>query len=329
MKREDNQSEDTTSKNQRTTLAQGARWKYEDISLELTAHLIRGQARYAIPTYPGEGWGHVHLKVVIAAHLLHWGYKWDDMLWEYDPPDITGRRTADVFVREQNHLPSFWFECRTTDDTKLLELRVIDSRRGQRAHPEVKIKFDENGFPIPEVKAGSKRELNNILKGIKKKYGQIAQTTEITAEPISLGVVEYENTVGGRLFMRSVAKTAYLFLASRLPKEKVLSDAFKSIRDFIFEDQGESLTSFNFVHTKFMSNDTRPLLRYCLNPLTGNEISVKREFVLPDVTTDECLTPVQTTQFVFTEIEKGLRKIELYCESISKTTVEFLEPQTT
>lgn len=98
MKREDNQSKDTTTTSQITTSSEGARWKYEDISLELTAHLIRGQARYAIPTYTGEGWGHVHLKVVIAAHLLHWGYKWDDILWEYDPPDITGRRRADIFV---------------------------------------------------------------------------------------------------------------------------------------------------------------------------------------------------------------------------------------
>ncbi|MFQ6113627.1 MAG: HNH endonuclease [bacterium] len=247
----------------------------------------------------------------------------------------------------------------------------IDSRTARRVRPKVEIKFDQNGVPIPDIRARSQKELNEILEGINKKYGQIAQSTEITTEPIRLGMVEYENTVGGRLFNRSVAKTAYLFLASRLPKEKVFSETFKSIRDFIFEDQGESLTSFNFIHTKFMNDGRGPLhriavhfdsqkrnivgyvqyfgifrfsvliarafswdifipdLKYRLNPVTGDEIPLKSEFVLPDTTIEECLTPVQTTQFVYTEIEKGLRRIELYCESISKTTVELLEHQGT
>jgi len=102
---------------------QGARWNYKGISLELQAYLVHGQTRYAIPTYAGEGWGHVFLKVTIAAHLLQWGYKWDDIHWEYDPPDVAGQRRADIFVKGRNALPSFWFECRTTDDDKMRELR--------------------------------------------------------------------------------------------------------------------------------------------------------------------------------------------------------------
>lgn len=67
----------------------------------------------------------------------------------------------------------------------------INSRTGRRARPEVKIKFDQNGIPIPEVTASSKKDLKDILDGIKKKYGEISQTTEITTESISLGVVEH------------------------------------------------------------------------------------------------------------------------------------------
>jgi hypothetical protein len=117
MEQQGKQPDDTT------TSSQGARWEYGDISLELTVHLIQGQARYAVPTHAGEGLGHVNLKIAVVAHLLHWGYQWDDILWEYDPPNVPGRRRADVFTRGGRNLPSFWFECRTTDNDKLCELR--------------------------------------------------------------------------------------------------------------------------------------------------------------------------------------------------------------
>jgi hypothetical protein len=243
----------------------------------------------------------------------------------------------------------------------------IDSKTGRRAKPE--IKHDENGLPIPIVKAGSKKELNQILEGIKKKYGEFAQNIETISEPISIGEIEYDNSVGGRLFMRSVAKSAYLFLAVRLPKEKVFSNTFTSIRDFIFDDNGESLTSFNFINTKFMDDGRRHLhgiavhfdcknrnivayvqyfgtfrfsvllartfpweisiadLKYCIDPVTGNEVPLKTKFSLPDVTIQETLHPAQSTKLVDVEIENGLKRLESYCNSISKTNVEFINPQ--
>lgn len=100
-----------------------ARWSYCGISLELTAHLIHDGLRHTVPSYSGEGWGHMYLKIVIAAHLLHWGYKWEDLLWEYELPYLQGHRRADIFTRAQSTLPCFWFECGTTNDEKLAELR--------------------------------------------------------------------------------------------------------------------------------------------------------------------------------------------------------------
>ena len=243
----------------------------------------------------------------------------------------------------------------------------INSKTGRRVKPE--IKRDTNGHPIPIVKASSKKELNQILDGIKKKYGEFAQNIKTTSEPISLGEIEYDNSVGGRLFMRSVAKSSYLFFATRLPKEKVFSDTFNPIRDFIFEDSGDSLASFNYIHTKFMDDGRRPLhgmavhfdsqkrnivayvqyfgtfrftvllartfpweisiadLKYCINPVTGNKVPLKTEFILPDVTIQETLHPVQSTKLVETEIENGLKRLESYCHSISKTSMEFINPE--
>ncbi|MGH7596034.1 MAG: HNH endonuclease [bacterium] len=114
----------------------------------------------------------------------------------------------------------------------------IDSRKGRRTRPEVKIHFGQNALPIPEVKARSKDELNEILDGIRKKYGQFAKPIETISESIPIGLSEYENTIGGRLFMRAAAKSAYLFLAIHFPKEKISSEIFSSVRDFVFEDKG-------------------------------------------------------------------------------------------
>lgn len=112
----------TTGRNMEINL-QNARWSYKGITLELQANLVYEGTRYSVPTYGGEGWAHVFLKVAIAAHLLHWKYKWADIQWEFSPENI-GQRRADIFAKGSN-LPTFWFECRTTDAQKLGELRSL------------------------------------------------------------------------------------------------------------------------------------------------------------------------------------------------------------
>jgi hypothetical protein len=242
----------------------------------------------------------------------------------------------------------------------------INSNSGRRARPIVNtIKFDNNGRPIPDVKARSKEELITILKGIERKYGEFAHEVELRTEPISLGMIEYENTIGGRLFMRSVAKSAYLLLASRVSDDKVASKSFDLIREFIFDDKGVSLTSFNFVHTQFMSKSRRPLhgiaihfdskkrniigyvqlfgifrfsvliaqsvpwaidmadLKYCSNPVNGDEVPLKLLFTLPDIKSEDCLSPRQTIKFVHSEISAGLKKMRTYCNIMGKAEIEF------
>jgi hypothetical protein len=66
-----------------------------------------------------------------------------------------------------------------------------------------------------------------------------------------------------------------------------------------------------------------PDLLYYLNPLSGEEVPLKPSINLPDVTIEECLTPCQTTHFVNSEIEKGLKQLDSHCKSISNTTIEF------
>ena len=129
----------------------------------------------------------------------------------------------------------------------------------RRVRPEVRKEFDHNGRVMPDVTASSEKELEDILHGFKRKYGALAPGIEISVNQTLLGFVERVDTVGGRLSMRSVAKSSYLLLALRTPAEQVLSEAFDPIRGYIFEDSGERMVSFNYVHTGFMI-DRRRLL---------------------------------------------------------------------
>jgi hypothetical protein len=126
----------------------------------------------------------------------------------------------------------------------------------RRVRPEVRKEFDDNGrITLVDVTASSEKELKKILRGFKQKYSDLEFETSVNQT--LLGFVERDDTVGGRLAMRSVAKSAYLLLALRTPAEQVLSEAFDPIRGYIFEDSGERMVSFNYVHTGFMIDRRR------------------------------------------------------------------------
>jgi hypothetical protein len=127
-------------------------WRYGECSLDLDPVLVRGEVRYPVPTHPGEGWGHVLLKVSVATHLLEWGYSWKHVHWEDSPCPVAEFR-PDIFAERQGGLPAFWFECGGTEDEKLRTIRSV--------LPEVRvvnvIEFD--GFPRWWNRGNSKEEI--------------------------------------------------------------------------------------------------------------------------------------------------------------------------
>ncbi len=96
-----------------------ALWNYRGISLEIEATLIHEGHRCIVPTYVGESWDHAFLKILVAAHLLSWGYPWEKIHWEQVPPDGPGNFRPDIYTEGQGDLPPFWFECGWTEDEKL------------------------------------------------------------------------------------------------------------------------------------------------------------------------------------------------------------------
>jgi hypothetical protein len=94
-------------------------WRYSDILLELQANLVHKGQRYAIPMYGGESLDHAMFKVSIAAHLLTWGYRWEQIHWEETPIQSATEFRPDLYVEGERYLPSFWFECLSTQQEKL------------------------------------------------------------------------------------------------------------------------------------------------------------------------------------------------------------------
>jgi hypothetical protein len=50
---------------------------------------------------------------------LSWGYAWEEIRWEEAPKPRLGDLRPDIYALGKGKLPSFWFECRGTSDTKL------------------------------------------------------------------------------------------------------------------------------------------------------------------------------------------------------------------
>jgi len=113
---------------------------YQDISLELHGVLTRNGQSYSVPIHGGESVDHALFKISVAAHLLAWGYGWEQIRWEYTPTTDTLKKfRADLYVEGSGNLPSFWFECWVTESEKLREValalpsfrvvRVVDQQR--------------------------------------------------------------------------------------------------------------------------------------------------------------------------------------------------------
>jgi hypothetical protein len=69
--------------------------------------------------YGGESLDHAMFKVSIAAHLVTWGYHWEQIHWETTPERSPHQYRPDLYADGSNHLPSFWFECVGTEQEKL------------------------------------------------------------------------------------------------------------------------------------------------------------------------------------------------------------------
>jgi hypothetical protein len=98
-------------------------WSYGNVSVEVEAILTHKRRQYVIPMHGGESLDHSLFKVSIAAHLLAWGYAWEQIHWEEAPPHGPRGFRPDLYTEGNDVLPPFWFECWGTEEQKLHAIR--------------------------------------------------------------------------------------------------------------------------------------------------------------------------------------------------------------
>lgn len=141
-----------------------------------------------MPIHGGESAEHALFKVAIAAHLLAWGYAWDQIYFEKTPEEGPPQFRPDLYVRAEGQLPSFWFECIVTGNEKLSSVatrlpdfrivHVIDVNRFTKIwNGEFKYLLGMNDTTPDELKDWKKRR--KLVMG--KREAFVPQNTECWA----------------------------------------------------------------------------------------------------------------------------------------------------
>jgi len=136
---------------------------------------------------------------------------------------------------------------------------TFDGKEFRRKKPTVKIERDDERIRFIDIRAGSKKEIEEISSKIKKKYKLIDEIKKM--EDCHAGPTE---TVMDFVFdnspiRRCVSKIAYSLMCIKLPSEVVFSSSFDEVRNYIRYGSRIDLASANYVSTGFMTDYVRPL----------------------------------------------------------------------
>lgn len=138
---------------------------------------------------------------------------------------------------------------------------VFDGEAFRRKDPIVEIESEADGNTLKSanITARSKKELENRIKDIQRRYRvkkEIKTFKEINPGPTE---TKYEITIDNTLIRRAVTKIAYSLLCIKVPKDAVFESAFDEAREYIKNGKGPDLACANFIHTQFMTDYIRPL----------------------------------------------------------------------
>lgn len=138
---------------------------------------------------------------------------------------------------------------------------VFDGEAFRRKDPIVEIEPEADGKTLKSanITARSKKELENKIKEIKRRYQVHGETK--TFQEVNPGPTEtkYEITIDNTLIRRAVTKIAYSLLCIKVPKNVVLESVFDEVREYVKDGEGPDLACANFIHTQFMTDYMRPL----------------------------------------------------------------------
>lgn len=96
-------------------------WHYKGVQLAVGVVLSFNGRNYSVPMHGAESMEHTMFKISLVAHLLTWGYNWDEIQWEKTIAIGALRYRPDIYVQGTGSRPSFWFECIATEHGKLVD----------------------------------------------------------------------------------------------------------------------------------------------------------------------------------------------------------------
>lgn len=136
---------------------------------------------------------------------------------------------------------------------------TFDGRKLTRKRPIVNIEKEGDQIKSIDITARSENELDEMIAGIQKKYKLAGDVKRIFEDHSGPTDTRMEFVFDNSLIRRAVAKISYGLICVKLPFSYVLSPSFDAIRQYILSGSGRHLATANFVHTCFMTDNTRPL----------------------------------------------------------------------
>ena len=143
-----------------------------------------------------------------------------------------------------------------TTGTKLL----FDGKNLKRKDPVVKVgSKDRKKLDYADIIARSEQELKRICASIECRYdvpGGMETFQDLRPGPTH---AERVIVIDNALLRRAVAKIAYSFICTKLPASFIFSSTFEAIRNYIKVSEGPALACANFLYTRFMTDNIRPI----------------------------------------------------------------------
>jgi hypothetical protein len=139
---------------------------------------------------------------------------------------------------------------------------VFTGKGISRKKPTVILKLkDGKNLEFADVTARTQKELEKIKATLKERYEMSDSAEQETFREDRPGPIDanFQITIDNISIRRAISKIAYSFLCTKIPKDQILSSSFEGIRNYIKDGTGSDLASANYIHTKFMTDYSRPL----------------------------------------------------------------------
>jgi len=139
---------------------------------------------------------------------------------------------------------------------------VFTGKGLSRKKPTVIIKSkDGKNLEFADVTARTQKELERIKASLKGRYEISESAEQKTFQENRSGPIDanFKIIIDNKSIRRAISKIAYSFLCTKIPKDQILSSTFEDVRNYIKDGTGSDLACANFIHTKFMTDYSRPL----------------------------------------------------------------------